>query len=217
MLHFRLFGFPIVVHWIFWVSMALLGGATTATTPERAQGLLMWIAAGFASIVIHELGHAFAMRHYGDRHVNIVLYAFGGLAQGSRGLTRRQDFFVSGAGPFAQIAAGVLMWWVSDLVSPGPGLLRAFMSSFMTVSFFWAVLNLFPIIPLDGGHICRAVLGPRRVRLALGISLVCAVAGAIFFLQFGSIFAPLFFGMFAFNNWKELQGQPQAPWMMGRN
>lgn len=217
MLHFRLFGFPIVVHWIFWVSMALLGGAISASTPEAMQRLLMWIAAGFVSIVIHELGHAFTMRHYGDRHVSIVLYAFGGLAQGSRGLTRRQDFFVSGAGPFAQIAAGVLMWWVSDLVSPGPGLLRAFMSSFMFVSFFWAVLNLFPIIPLDGGHICRAVLGPRRVRLALGISLVCAVAGAVFSLQWGGIFAPLFFGMFAFNNWKELQGQPQVPWMMGRN
>lgn len=217
MLHFRLFGFPIVVHWIFWVSMALLGGAIGASTPEAMQRLLMWIAAGFASIVIHELGHAFAMRHYGDRHVSIVLHAFGGLAQGSRGLTRRQDFFVSGAGPFAQIAAGVVMWWVSDLVSPGPGLLRAFMSSFMIVSFFWAVLNLFPIIPLDGGHICRAVLGPRRVRLALGISLVCAVVVAVFSLQWGGIIAPLFFGMFAFNNWKELQGQPQAPWMMGRN
>ncbi|HRJ11124.1 MAG TPA: site-2 protease family protein [Prosthecobacter sp.] len=217
MLRFRLFGFPILVHWFFWVNMALLGGAIGADTPEAMQRLLMWMAAGFVSIVVHELGHAFAMRHYGDRHVNILLYAFGGLAQGSRGLTRRQDFFVSGAGPFAQIAAGVVMWWVYDLLGPGPGLPGYFMRAFMMVSFFWAVLNLFPIIPLDGGHICLAVLGPRRVRLALVISLVCAVAGGLWFLSARSIFAALFFGMFAFNNWKELQGRPQTPWMMGRN
>lgn len=217
MLRFRLLGFPIVVHWLFWVNMALLGGAIGASTPEAMQRLLMWMAAGFGSIVIHELGHALAMRHYGDRHVNIVIYAFGGLAQGSRGLTRRQDFFVSGAGPFTQIAGGVVMWWIMDLVSPAPGLLSSFMGSFITVSFFWAVLNLFPIIPLDGGHISRAVLGPRRVRLALGISLICAVVGAVWFFSSGSIFATLFFGMFAFNNWKELQGQAQVPWMMERH
>ncbi len=217
MLRFRLLGFPIAVHWFFWVNMALLGGAIGASTPEAMRALLMWMLAGFVSILVHELGHALAMRRYGDRHVGILLYAFGGVAQGSRGLTRRQDFVVSAAGPLVQIAAGLILLALHDVWKPAPLLVRAFLGSFIQVSLFWGILNLFPIIPLDGGHIARALLGPRRLRLALTLSLICAVGGAVFFFQGGSIFATVFFGMFAFNNWKELQGQPQVPWMIGRD
>ncbi len=217
MLRFRLLGFPIAVHWFFWVNMALLGGAIDARTPEAMRALLMWMAAGFVSILVHELGHALAMRNYGDRRVGILLYAFGGVAQGSRGLTRSQDFYVSAAGPFVQIAAGVAIWWLRDFWQPPPGLVRAFLNAFLQVSLFWGILNLFPIIPLDGGHIARALLGPRRLRIALTLSLVCAIGGALFFIQHGGLFATVFFGMFAFNNWKELQGQPQVPWMIGRD
>jgi stage IV sporulation protein FB len=217
MLRFRFLGFPIVVHWFFWVNMALLGGAITASTPEAMRALLMWMLAGFLSILIHELGHALAMRRYGDRHVGILLYAFGGVAQGSRGLTRRQDFIVSAAGPFVQIAAGLLLLFLFDVWKTSPSMVRILFSSFIQVSLFWGILNLFPIIPLDGGHIARALLGPRRLHVALGLSLVCAIGGAIYFLLNGSLFATVFFGMFAFNNWKELQGQPQVPWMIGRD
>lgn len=214
MLRFRLFNFPILVHWMFWVNIALLGGAITADTPREMQGLLGWVAAAFLSIVIHEMGHAFAMRHFGDRQVGIMLYAFGGLARGSRWLSRREDIIVSAAGPAVQIAIGLLLLlsgWRTESV-----LLRSFVNSFIYISIFWALLNLLPIIPLDGGHICRAFLGGSRVRAALIISLVCACGIGLLALFSGSLITTLFFGMMAFNNWKELQGQPQIPWMAGR-
>jgi stage IV sporulation protein FB len=216
MLRFTLFGFPIVVHWIFWVNMALIGGAIGARTPEAMQALLVWVLAGFASVLIHELGHAFAMRRYGDRYVGVMLYAFGGFARGSRRLTRRQDFVVSLAGPLVQIVAGILVWWLFDLLRPEPLLVRYFLSSFISVSLFWAILNLLPIIPLDGGHISRALFGPRRLRWALLLSLICSVAMVLVALDRFGLIAVLFFGMFAFNNWKELRGEPQVPWMMDR-
>ena len=33
-LRFRLFGFPVAIHWFFWVLAAFIGGALDATSPE---------------------------------------------------------------------------------------------------------------------------------------------------------------------------------------
>lgn len=214
MLRFQLFGFPIVVHWLFWVTMALLGNPDDANTPRGVQMLLGWVAAGFVSIVIHELGHAFAMRRFGAKNVNIVLYAFGGLAQGGRWFSRTEDIIVSAAGPALQIATGLLLKWLLVDWSTTNYFLGSFASAFVWVSINWALLNLLPIIPLDGGHICRAVLANRQ-RTALIVSIVCAVGMGIFSFQSGSTYMILFFGMMALNNWKELQGEPQIP-MGGR-
>ncbi|MCA1964283.1 MAG: hypothetical protein LDL31_10095 [Prosthecobacter sp.] len=172
--------------------------------------------AAFVSVLIHELGHAFAMRRFGDRRVGILLYAFGGVARGSRWLSRWEDIWVSAAGPALQLAAG----FVFELVWAGRRMdsvfLASFVGSFIHVSYWWALLNLLPIQPLDGGHICRAFLGQGRLRLSLVISLVCAGGLSLFSLQSGALFIALFFGMMAFNNWRELQGQPQVPWMEAR-
>lgn len=59
-------------------------------------------------------------------------------------------------------------------------------------------------------------LGKSRLRLSLTISLICAVGMALYSFQGGGLFVAVFFGMMAFNNWRELQGQPQVPWMEGR-
>ncbi len=56
------------------------------SNPGQGILLLMWIAAVFVSILIHELGHALAMRRYGISSY-IVLYHFGGLAIPDRGGT----------------------------------------------------------------------------------------------------------------------------------
>ncbi len=216
MIRFQLFGFPVVIHWFFWVNCALLGGALDASSPERLQMLIGFLLVACASVLIHELGHALTMRHYGDRQVGILLYAFGGLARGSRWLSRQEDIFVSAAGPFTQLAAAMVMWWVLDAWKPESRLVYYTLRSFQHISIFWALLNLLPIIPLDGGHISRALFGPMRQRAALTLSLICAAGMAFFALQHFGIISVFFFGMFAWNNYKELRGEPQVQWMEGR-
>lgn len=239
MLRFTLFGFPVLIHWMFWLNTALMGGALGASSPEQLRGLLAWMVAVFLSILIHELGHAFTMRNCGDRRVGIVLYAFGGLAQGSRPLTRREDLMVSAGGPVVQILVGLAVGWSMTLWKVPFLWLRWMLDAFTTVSLFWALLNLVPIIPLDGGHLCRAYLGTGRQRQALQISLVCAGAMALVALQRdlwlalqdgvlrtlgihavtrvgGGLFALIVFGMLAWNNWKALRHEPQIPWMNAR-
>lgn len=237
MLQFRLFGFPIVIHWIFWLNTALMGGALGADSPEAFRSMLAWVLACFVSILIHELGHAFAMRSFGDRSVAIVLYAFGGFARGSRLFTRSQDLQLTAAGPGLQIAFGLAVGWSMTLWRIPSPWLREAADAFTVVSLFWALLNLVPILPLDGGRLCAASLG--RMRPALVISLVCAVLLALSGMQSGlwldmqntilktidirahtrvggGMFTLIFFGMMAFNNWKQLQGEPQIPWMNAR-
>lgn len=208
MLRFTLLGFPVVIHWVFWVTMAMLGGAFSANTPEAMRRVLAWVAAGFVSILVHELGHALTMRRFGARQVHIVLHGFGGYAAPDRRFGRLHDFLISGAGPALQIAAGMAAWFLLEQWKPGPGLVRQFLGSFYIVSLYWAILNLFPIIPLDGGHLVRSALGPQRLKTALVISLVCAVGFGALALLNQALFIAVFFGFFAYNNWKQLRGEP---------
>ncbi len=71
---FRLLQIPVRVHPWFWVVAVLLGDLRGPPVE-----LLVWVAIVFVSILVHELGHALAMRAYGLRP-RIVLYAFGGYA-----------------------------------------------------------------------------------------------------------------------------------------
>ncbi len=223
---------------MFWLNTALLGGALGASTPEQFRGLIGWGVAVFLSVLIHELGHALAMRSFGDHRVGIVLYGFGGYAQGSVPHTRSQDLQLTAAGPGLQIAAGLAVGWAMTLWRIPFPWLREVCLDFVGVSIFWALLNLLPILPLDGGRICSALV--RNTHQALKISVVCAAVIALsnlsdsiwirislFFHKLlqaldihlppaifgGSLIMALFFGLLAYNNWKQLQGEREIPWM----
>lgn len=239
MLRFPLFGFPVMIHGAFWLNSALMGGALYATTSAQLSALLGWMVAVFLSILIHELGHALVMRNFGDRRVVIQLVAFGGIAQGSQLRTRREDFIVSAAGPVLQILAGLAVGWTITLWQPPSPWLHRMLDGFTVVSIFWALLNLLPVVPLDGGHICQASTGPGRQRQVLVISLVCSVALALLSFQDafwlgmqtrilslldihartrvgGGLLPLIIFGLLAWNNWKQLRNEPQIPWMNAR-
>jgi Zn-dependent protease len=204
MLRFSLFGFPITIHWMFWLNTALLGGAIGASTPAEMRALVAFMIAAFLSVLIHELGHASVMRKFGDRNVQVVLYAFGGYAQGSRWFSRWEDILLTAAGPGLQIAAGLAVYFAMGIWQPPFAWLFYLCAKFFEVSLFWAILNLLPILPLDGGRLCSAITG--KPRLALRISLVTAVVLAAGFLYLGyGLFTPIFFGMLAYNNWQQLQ------------
>lgn len=239
MLRFHLLGFPVQIHWMFWLNTALMGGALDANSPAELRALLAWVAAVLVSILIHELGHALTMRNFGDRRVEITLFAFGGMAQGSRMRTRHESFMITAGGPVLQILAGLAVGWGLTLWRPPTLWLHQFMDAFTVVSLFWALLNLVPVLPLDGGRLCQTVLGPARHKETLTISLVCAVvlAGLSFERELwlglqngvlnlldihavnrigGGIFTLILFGMMAMNNWRQLREEPQIPWMNAR-
>jgi len=113
-LRFVLLGIPVRIHPGFWAMGAFLGFSMRLQTPPL---VLVFMAAVFLSILVHEMGHALAFRHCRIR-AHVVLYHFGGLAvptgmdsyfDHSSGFTSKQKLFVTAAGPGLQIILTLLL------------------------------------------------------------------------------------------------------------
>lgn len=176
MLRFAVFGIPIGIDWFFWLTCVLLGGGVNARTPDDWLRVAVWTAVVLVSILVHELGHAFAGRHYGASPL-IRLHGLGGATYlpGAR-FSRRENIFVSAAGPLAGLLLGVTVLVAVLLVPVPAGLGRVAVADALYINFFWTFVNLLPIQPMDGGQILRDFLGPRHLRLTCWIGCVLAAA-----------------------------------------
>lgn len=206
MIRFSVFGIPVTVQPFFWITLALIGGALRADSALAILFVCLFLMAGFLSILIHELGHALTARKFGA-YSEITLQAFGGYAayHGVR-LTRPQSFAVTAAGPLLQIVAGLAVYLSFPLLPPVSREIAYLLQTFVWISIFWAVLNMLPILPLDGGQLLNAVLGPQRIRVTLWVTIICAcVVGILMYQRTGSIIFPIFLAMFAWQAWQALR------------
>jgi stage IV sporulation protein FB len=210
MIQFSLFNIPIRVQPWFWLTLALIGGAIHARTKEHFFMLLLFLIAGFISILVHELGHALTAKAFGKR-VEIVLEAFGGYAAYSGGapLNRTRTFLVTAAGPAIQIVLGGIVYFFA-ISFPGMSFQATyFVEVLYKISLIWALLNLLPVLPLDGGRIMQTLLGPSRIKLTLMISLVVALGvGILYFLKTRDALFTIFMGLFAHQAYQALKAQP---------
>ena len=211
--HFRLFGIPVRVEVMFWLVTGVLGYSLGS-----AALVLTWIAVVFVSVLVHELGHAIALRAFGQRSA-IVLHGFGGLTFSQRKLSRVQSIVVSLAGPLsALVLLGLTSVWVRDgdigadlarSYTPGGFSLWAVVYLSAYINVWWSLLNLVPIRPLDGGNILTELVGVRPARIA-SIIFGVAAAGYAFVYEDEFQFAGFFALMLAFLNFRELQGNNAA-------
>ncbi len=96
-------------------------------------------------------------------------------------------------------------WLLEGRLLDSPGLL-ALTTFYLFPSILWALLNLVPVWPLDGGHIARSVILMNRgtVSQSLWVSLICAVALAFYAFSHQQTMMGIFFGMFAFSSYQML-------------
>lgn len=201
MWRFTLFDFPVTVHWQFWLMAALMGG-------DRDLVLLaLWVGIVFVSILGHELGHALAMRHFGDRAASISLYAFGGLAQGRGWRSRSQQIIISAAGPAFSAALGVLGSLVDSILLPESRIAFYGLHFWLWINIGWTLFNILPVIPLDGGRISEAIFGPAHARQAYRLSMIVAIVMAVIGLLYFGWWTALLFGMLAYSNWQQINGR----------
>ncbi len=181
-LRFSIAGIPVRVHPLFWLIAILFGSSSNSIV-----SLLTWVAAIFVSILIHELGHAFAMRRYGQGS-QIILHFAGGLTvpesiswgsgYANIAITANQQIFISLAGPFSGFLFAGLVLAVSAalggtiipnyifgfipfplvMLPTGWEILGSFVISLLWVNIFWGFINLMPVNPLDGGTVTRYIL-----------------------------------------------------------
>jgi stage IV sporulation protein FB len=221
-LHFRLFGIPVRIHPFFWIIMLLLGPLQSGPKP-----LIAWIVAALVSVLVHELGHAAAMRSFGIRP-SIVLYGMGGLTIPGAVSSRSREpgpngrVLISVAGPAAGFGVAALLYAVlklagypieitvglPEVVTISPvfvvsEVLSYFIYFLFVVNILWGILNLLPILPLDGGHIagevCQQASPAYGARVALMVSAFAAIFVAMYAgTQYHDYWIALFFGYLGF-------------------
>ena len=117
-INFEMFGIPVRVHPAFFILPVLLGRGMIDSEMNVGVGMLLVTALFFVSILIHELGHVFAYRYFGQAG-RIVLYWMGGIAIADSGnlpwartsvrrFTGNQQIIISLAGPAAGLSVAAV-------------------------------------------------------------------------------------------------------------
>ena len=204
----KVFGVPVRFHFTFILLLIFLlfigvgekqSGASTA----------IYIVALFASVLLHELGHTLAARHYGIRTIEIVMFPIGGVSRPEREPKPREEFWIALSGPMVNffIAIALLAWVASrqgfvsimELRNPTDANL-AERIAFGNV-LLW-LFNLLPAYPMDGGRILRSILAFRRpqqeaTRIAAGAGQLFAILMGLAGLLWGN-FMLMFVALFVY-------------------
>ncbi|HEV3191909.1 MAG TPA: site-2 protease family protein [Polyangiaceae bacterium] len=219
-LKFRIGKVPVEILPSFFVVAALLG----YTPYEDLVKLALWVVIVLGSVTVHELGHALAGRMFG-LEPRIVLHGAGGTTSWTtqRTLSTSRRIGISLAGPCAGFVLAFVVWAVSALafrrtdgVRLPTDLVVFVVRQILYVNFWWGVLNLLPMLPLDGGNVMARLLDAatdgrgQRPALVISIALAAAIALAagLAVLAFGATFLlwpTLLAVSFLASNWQELK------------
>lgn len=118
------------------------------------MGLGVEILLILAAVLIHEIAHVIMARIQGLKVAEIDLLPFGGQAkmEDYTGLEPERDIYVAIAGPAASLSvAGIFYFLQSNLNN-------YHLPMFININLWLGLFNLCPALPMDGGHILRAVL-----------------------------------------------------------
>jgi Zn-dependent protease len=147
----------------------VLGGSQTTAYLVAVAGALGY----FASLILHELGHALVARRLGIPILGIDLWFFGGLSQAQREpQSAGEELKVAAAGPAVTLMVFVLCLAAGTAIASSgrftdvaltkegfittPALALAGWLGFINGVLF--LFNIVPAFPLDGGRIARAVI-----------------------------------------------------------
>ena len=179
------FRIPVRVHPSFWLGMIFFGW-----NPGRLDLVFIWVICAFVSILIHELGHAFTAEWFGWP-TEIVMYFGGGLAISARyrNHTPGRSIAMSFMGPAAGFMLFGLLIGVHILLIHFQVRINDYLSKTLRIlefmNLYWGLLNLLPVLPLDGGYIFQSLCQMMRVRdpsaLASKVGVVVAGAAAYYF------------------------------------
>jgi Zn-dependent protease len=168
----RVAGIEIGIHWSWLLIGALIiwslsQGVFPYTNPGLSDGAYLAMAAFaaigfFASILLHELGHAIQARRDGIVIDRITLWVFGGVALLRGPLpSAGAELRTAAAGPAVSLVLGVL-FVLAALVLRLPASVDGVLFWLGQMNLSLLVFNLIPALPLDGGRILRALLWARR-------------------------------------------------------
>jgi Zn-dependent protease len=164
-------GIRIGINWSLLVIFALIAWTLAdGIFPRENPGLSQAVYAGmaviaatlfFASILAHELGHAFVAQHEGMEIQGITLWLFGGVAR-FRGEfpSAGAELRIAVAGPAVTAVIGGACVGLAQLGLPDA--VDGVAAWLGYINLLLLAFNLLPALPLDGGRILRSLLWKAR-------------------------------------------------------
>lgn len=183
----RLAGVPIGFHPLWLLSLGVITWFLGAFYyPEAASGIspglsyplgLLSALLLFASIVLHELGHALVARRHGVEIEEIDLWLLGGVARMKGSPHQAEDELrFALAGPAVTLAIAITFALMAlALPASTPQALRALIEYQLFVNGAILVFNLLPAFPLDGGRVARALIWRHTGDVARATSLAAGI------------------------------------------
>lgn len=203
-MNFTFLKIPVQIRPTFWIFLLLFAHISDDPIDNLIVGCVM-----FVSLLVHEYGHALTALYYGAQP-RITLEAFGGNASySSRGISKRQDFFITLNGPLLESMLIMVSYVLlrSGVFAHHYYVLYA-LSATMILNALWLVLNLIPLEPLDGGKLLRYFLekyfGEQGYKISLIIGLAAAAIVAPLLYNRGGIIFPVILAYFGYQNYQEL-------------
>ena len=170
----RILGVRVGVNWSVLVVAWLLAWSLASTTlPDQAPGRSdpsYWIAGTItavvflASILAHELGHAYVARRNGVEVHDITIWMFGGVARlKGPARTAKAELRIALAGPGVSVVIGSLAIALATLADAlaVDELATASLAWLGVINIVLVAFNLIPAAPLDGGRVLSALLWTR--------------------------------------------------------
>jgi len=195
---------PIVIHPFFWLFAGLIGWMASGSM----VGMLIWVGIIFVSVLFHEYGHALTAVLFKQK-AHIQLVALGGLTMfdGPK-LKFWQQFVITFNGPLFGFILCLIATGLLRLDLP-PVWVKVFTAT-QYANLFWTIVNLLPVMPLDGGQLLRIVLeasfGVKGFRASLMIGAILAALFAFYFFMVQAFLIGAFFFLFAyqsFDSWRK--------------
>lgn len=202
----RLFApIPVTIHPFFWLFASLIGWINSGSL----LGTLIWTGIILVSVLFHEFGHAITAQLFGQRSA-IQLIALGGVTtyEGPK-LTFWKQFLITFNGPLFGfllfLAASFALQW--DL-SAWP-MLRQIVWQMQIANLFWTIVNLLPVLPLDGGQLLRIVLeasfGMKGYKASLLFGAAFSLLISFYFFIWQNWIAGAFFFLFAYQSFESFR------------
>lgn len=206
---FKILGFDVDVQqsFLFLMGIYLLMGLRNN---DPLWSIASFMAVVFVSIVIHELGHATMARSLKIPVYEVALHGFGGHVRHGRSKPQN-NLLVSLAGPGIELVVGIpvlLLYWYGPISQP---ILRTVMFQWVFVNVAWALVNLLPMRPLDGGNALASFLemrgrGPTSAaKITSVVGMVVAALFALVGLMLQQMFLPLMGAYVAWINYQSWQ------------
>lgn len=188
------------IHPIFWLFAGLIGWLSSGTL----YGTVLWVGIIFVSVLVHEFGHALTAMLFGQK-TSIQLVALGGVTSYDGPKLRLwQQFLIVLNGPLFGFGLFLLATWALHYDWSAYPVALGVLRATQIANLFWSVVNLFPVLPLDGGQLLRIVLegifGPKGYRVAVLLGALFGFLSALTFFLLQQFLAGALFFLFAFQS-----------------